>query len=34
MGLKFVDISDRDREFIQAFIRDQLTKDIIPVAGD
>jgi CheY-like chemotaxis protein len=28
MGLKFVDIADDDREFIKAFIKDQVTRDI------
>ncbi len=34
MGLKFIDISEKDRTFIQALIRDQLTKDIIPAGAD
>jgi CheY-like chemotaxis protein len=34
MGLKFIEISDADRQFIQTFIRDQLTRDILPAAAD
>ncbi len=30
MGMKFVEISDADRAFIRAFIKDQLTRDIAP----
>jgi CheY-like chemotaxis protein len=31
MGLKFIDIHDRDRDFLRGFIRDQLVRDIAPV---
>jgi hypothetical protein len=34
MGQKFIEISDVDRQFIQTFIRDQLTRDILPAAAD
>ena len=34
MGLKFVDISERDRKFIRTLIREQLTKDIVPAETD
>jgi CheY-like chemotaxis protein len=30
MGMKFVEISDHDREVIRAFIKEQLTRDIEP----
>jgi hypothetical protein len=30
MGMKFVDISDRDRGMIRRFIKEQLVKDIAP----
>jgi CheY-like chemotaxis protein len=30
MGMKFVEISDADRALIRDFIRDQLTRDIVP----
>lgn len=29
MGMKFVEISDEDREFVRSFIREQLTCDIV-----
>jgi len=33
MGLKFVEMADGDRRFIQSFIRDQLAGDILPPAA-
>lgn len=30
MGMKFIDISDEDRNFLRGFIRDHLTADILP----
>jgi CheY-like chemotaxis protein len=30
MGMKFIEISDDDRDFVRSFIKDQLTSDIMP----
>jgi hypothetical protein len=30
MGVKFIEIADRDRNAIRQFIKEQLTRDIVP----